>query len=62
MGLRLHAYAIKLVSIGAIYEIMCKDIIKLETIRNSIAQRVPKATIEKNMQAFEEGINLVKNY
>ncbi len=49
-----------IVSIGVIYEIMCKDIIKLETIKNSIAKRVPKATIEKNMQAFEEGINLVR--
>ena len=51
-----------IVSIGAIYEIMCKDIIKVETIKNSIAQRVPKATIEKNMQAFEEGVNLVRGY
>lgn len=49
-----------IVSIGAIYEAMCKDIIKIETMKNSIANRVPKATIDKNMQAFEEGINLVK--
>ena len=49
-----------IVSIGVIYEIMCKDIIKLETIKASIANRVPKATIDKNMQAFEEGVNLVK--
>lgn len=51
-----------IVSIGVIYEVMCKDIIKLETIKNSIAKRVPKATIEKNMQAFEEGVNLVRGY
>jgi 2-oxoglutarate ferredoxin oxidoreductase subunit gamma len=49
-----------IVSIGVVYEIMCKDIIKIETIKSSIANRVPKATIEKNMQAFEEGVNLVK--
>lgn len=51
-----------IVSIGVLYEIMCKDIIKLETIKNTIAGRVPKATIEKNLQAFEEGVNLVKGY
>lgn len=49
-----------IVSIGVIHEIMCKDIIKVETIKNSIANRVPKATIEKNMQAFDEGVKLVR--
>lgn len=49
-----------IVSIGVIYEAMCKDIIKEETIRNSIANRVPKATIDKNMQAFEEGVKLIR--
>ena len=51
-----------IVSIGVIYEARCTDIIKLETIKNSIASRVPKATIEKNIQAFEEGVNLIKNF
>ena len=51
-----------IVSIGVIYEIMCKDIIKLDTIKSSIAGRVPKATIDKNIQAFEEGVNLVRGY
>lgn len=49
-----------IVSIGVIYELACKDIIKLETIKKSVANRVPKATIEKNLQAFEAGVALVK--
>ncbi len=49
-----------IVAIGAIYQAFCSDVIKLETIKNSIAARVPKATIEKNLMAFEEGVNLVK--
>ena len=50
-----------IVSIGVIYELVCKDIIKEETIRNVIAGRVPKATIDKNMQAFEEGQKLARS-
>lgn len=47
-----------IVSIGAIWEIACKEFIELETIKSSIAGRVPKHTIEKNMIAFEEGRKL----
>lgn len=49
-----------IVSIGVIYELACKDIINIETIKEKIASRVPKATIEKNIQAFEEGIKLIR--
>ncbi|QSX06790.1 2-oxoacid:acceptor oxidoreductase family protein [Sedimentibacter sp. zth1] len=54
------AMVANIVSIGVIYELACKDIIKLETIKSTIAGRVPKATIEKNIKAFEEGVALVR--
>lgn len=49
-----------IVSIGVLYELACKDVIKMDTLKDSIANRVPKATIEKNMMAFEEGVKLVR--
>lgn len=51
-----------IVSIGAIWEIACQEFIKLDTIKKSISERVPKQTIEKNMTAFDEGRKLAQKY
>lgn len=49
-----------IVSIGVLYGIMGENIINVDTIKKSIADRVPPATIDKNMKAFEEGLKLVR--
>ena len=49
-----------IVSVGVVYAIMGEGLINIETIKQSISDRVPPATIDKNIKAFEEGIKLVR--
>lgn len=49
-----------IVSVGALYAVMGEGIINVETLKRSIADRVPPATVDKNINAFEEGIKLVR--
>ena len=47
-----------IVSIGALYNIIAKDLIDLASMKKAIANRVPPAFVDLNIQAFEEGIKL----
>lgn len=49
-----------IVSVGVLYALMGEGVISYETIRNSIKDRVPPVTVEKNMNAFDEGIKLIR--
>ena len=47
-----------IVSIGALYNIIAKDLIDLASMKKAIANRVPPAFVDLNIQAFEEGSKL----
>lgn len=47
-----------IVALGAI--VKATGVVKLETIREAVAHRVPKATIDKNMQALQLGYDAVQ--
>ena len=47
-----------IVALGALVKIT--GVVQLETVRESVAKRVPKATIELNMQALQVGYDAVK--
>lgn len=49
-----------IISIGAIYALLGEDIIEKNIMIDSISQRVPPVTVQKNIDAFEEGIKLVR--
>ncbi len=49
-----------IVSVGVLYGIMGEGVINIETMKSSIKDRVPPVTVEKNMNAFEEGIKLIR--
>lgn len=49
-----------IVSVGVLYSLIGKDVISFETMKQSIADRVPPVTVEKNIAAFEEGIKLIR--
>lgn len=49
-----------IVSVGALYALMGEGVIKLDTMIRSISERVPPITIDKNINAFEEGIKLIR--
>lgn len=49
-----------IVSVGVLYALMGEGVINIETIKKSISDRVPPVTIEKNINAFEEGIKLIR--
>jgi len=49
-----------IVSVGVLYAIMGEGVINIETLKRSISDRVPPVTIDKNMNAFEEGIKLIR--
>jgi len=49
-----------IVSVGVLYAIMGEGVINIETMKRSISDRVPPVTIEKNINAFEEGIKLIR--
>jgi 2-oxoglutarate ferredoxin oxidoreductase subunit gamma len=51
-----------IISIGAIYEIIGEDMIDKDIMIRSISGRVPPPTVQKNIEAFEEGIKLVRGY
>lgn len=48
------------ISIGAIYSLLGEDMISKDIMIDSISGRVPPTTIEKNIQAFNEGIELAR--
>lgn len=50
-----------IISIGAIYALLDGAIDK-DIMIGSISERVPPVTVQKNIDAFEEGIKLVRNY
>lgn len=49
-----------IISVGALYSLIGEEVISMEVMKNSISNRVPPVTIEKNMNAFEEGIRLIR--
>ena len=49
-----------IVSVGALYALMGDGVISYDTMVNSISDRVPPTTIDKNIKAFEEGIKLIR--
>ncbi|HHZ00819.1 MAG TPA: 2-oxoacid:acceptor oxidoreductase family protein [Sedimentibacter sp.] len=56
------AMVANIISVGAIYELIGEDVIDKEIMIRSISERVPPPTIQKNLEAFEEGINLIRGY
>ena len=50
-----------IISVGSIYGFL-GDIIDKDIMIQSISERVPPVTLQKNIDAFEEGIRLVKDY
>jgi 2-oxoglutarate ferredoxin oxidoreductase subunit gamma len=51
-----------IISIGAIYALLGEDTIDKDIMIGSITERVPPVTVQKNIDAFEEGIKLVRGY
>jgi len=51
-----------IISIGTIYELLGEDTIDKDIMIRSITERVPPVTVQKNIDAFEEGIKLVRGY
>ena len=51
-----------IISVGAVYALIGEDVISKEIMVNSISHRVPPVTVSKNIDAFEEGIKLIKGW
>jgi 2-oxoglutarate ferredoxin oxidoreductase subunit gamma len=49
-----------IVSVGVLYALIGEDVISRSVMVNSISNRVPPATVDKNISAFEEGIKLIR--
>jgi 2-oxoglutarate ferredoxin oxidoreductase subunit gamma len=49
-----------IVSVGVLYALMGDGVINVDTMKRSISERVPPVTIDKNINAFEEGIKLIR--
>ncbi len=49
-----------IISVGVIYELLGEDTIDKNIMIQSITDRVPPVTVQKNIEAFEEGIKLVR--
>lgn len=49
-----------IVSVGVLYSLLGENTISMETMKNSIINRVPPVTVDKNIKAFEEGIKLIQ--
>ncbi len=49
-----------IISVGALYALIGEGVISKEIMINSISHRVPPVTVSKNIDAFEEGIKLIK--
>ena len=51
-----------IISIGAIYELIGEDVIHKDIMIRSISERVPPPSVQNNIEAFEEGIRLIRGY
>ena len=49
-----------IISVGALYALIGEDVISKDIMINSITHRVPPVTLNKNLDAFEEGIKMIK--
>lgn len=49
-----------IVSVGVLYALIDEDVISKDVMIRSISNRVPPVTVEKNINAFEEGIKLIR--
>lgn len=49
-----------IVSVGVLYALLGDGVIAYDTMVKSVSDRVPPATIDKNIKAFEEGIKLIR--
>ncbi|MFA9422850.1 MAG: 2-oxoacid:acceptor oxidoreductase family protein [Sedimentibacter sp.] len=49
-----------IVSVGVLYALIGEDVISKSVMLNSITNRVPPVTVNKNINAFEEGIKLIR--
>lgn len=49
-----------IISVGALYALIGEDVISKNVMIDSIKHRVPPVTVDKNIDAFEEGIKLIK--
>lgn len=49
-----------IVSVGTLYALIGEDVISKEVMIRSITNRVPPVTVDKNINAFEEGIKLIR--
>jgi len=49
-----------IVSVGVLYALIGEDVISKDVMMRSIADRVPPVTVDKNINAFEEGIKLIR--
>lgn len=49
-----------IISVGAIYALIGNDVIDKNIMIRSITERVPPVTVEKNIDAFKEGIKLIR--
>lgn len=49
-----------IVSVGTLYALIGEDVISKDIMINSIKHRVPPVTVNKNIDAFEEGIKLIR--
>lgn len=49
-----------IISVGALYALIGEDVISKDVMIRSISNRVPPVTVEKNIDAFEEGIKLIR--
>jgi 2-oxoglutarate ferredoxin oxidoreductase subunit gamma len=49
-----------IVSVGALYALIGEEVISKSVMINSISNRVPPVTVDKNISAFEEGIRLIR--
>lgn len=51
-----------IVSVGVLYALIDEDVISKDVMIRSISNRVPPVTVEKNINAFEEGIKLIRGW
>lgn len=49
-----------IISVGVLYALIGENLISKDVMIKSIANRVPPVTVEKNINAFEEGIKLIR--
>lgn len=49
-----------IISVGVLYALIGENLISKDVMIKSIANRVPPITVEKNINAFEEGIKLIR--